>query len=301
MKNIQHSLNQLSVKLDRLTEEEIQRIIENIEGVTRKTIEFNFTLNLGQDKQWNCIENFSKIPVTTSKDNIVQIRLSESNFERPILSNHKSKNTCEVITSQTQLNIKRKGIDEKKINETSRQSERLANTRTESVTSKKFVKIQCLSAQEIEPSKNLESPNQCYESEIKPSNGSNFRKDISKLCVNTQKRNVWSDCKKTVDRSKLVEGAVVFAKQAGYSPWPARIVSLTKSRSSAIVEYLGYEHFTGSVKFNELVQLDDKSKDAIGYLIHFTLNVKRIRDFEQFQKAIIELKAVMGENERCSS
>lgn len=274
-----YSVKPLIVKLDRLSKEEIQRIIGNIEGGSRKTMEFNFSLKLDRNKQWKCVENFSKFPVTTSNDNIVKLRLAESNIERPKLSNIRRKNTCGIFPSEMQPSIKRKRIDESENVASSRQSERLATNRHESVTSKKIVQLEYPRVQVIEPSAN-----------------NNNGKNISELSVNTQKRKVWSDCKKFVDRSKLVEGAVVFAKQAGYSPWPGRIVSMTKSRSSAVVEYLGYGKYTGSVKFDELVQLDDNSKDAIGILIFFTLNARCIREFERFHRAIIELKLVMGEN-----
>lgn len=40
----------------------------------------------------------------------------------------------------------------------------------------------------------------------------------------------------------------MFAKQSGHSPWPSCILSINKSRTSAVVKYYGFNDFTGTVK-----------------------------------------------------
>lgn len=82
--------------------------------------------------------------------------------------------------------------------------------------------------------------------------------------------------------------------QNGYSPWPGKILAFTKTKSSAKIQYFGYNDFVGSVSAAQLVQLDDASLDAVGQLVHFILRTKCIRDYDQFCKAIRELQIVMG-------
>lgn len=117
---------------------------------------------------------------------------------------------------------------------------------------------------------------------------------VSEISIAMKKRNHWINCKKTVNKIKLDHGAIVFAKQAGYSPWPCKILKFNKSRSSATVEYFGFNNMTGTVKTQELVQIDDDSKEAIGSLITFTLQTKCIRDHESFGKAVRELEGSMN-------
>lgn len=115
---------------------------------------------------------------------------------------------------------------------------------------------------------------------------------VSEVCVSFKKRNLWQNCKKMANKAKLVENAIVFAKQVGYAPWPSKLV--TKNRSSATVMYYGFNNFTGSVKLNEIVQVDNESKEAIGELIIFTLKTKSIREFPCFLKAVREIQGAMG-------
>lgn len=117
---------------------------------------------------------------------------------------------------------------------------------------------------------------------------------ISEVNFATKKKTLWANCKKTINRSKLVDGAIIFAKQVGYSPWPCKIKKFTKNNKSATVEYLGYTNFIGTVKSVEMVQMDQHSQDAIGKLINFILVTKSIREFPEFSKAIQELRAVMN-------
>lgn len=116
---------------------------------------------------------------------------------------------------------------------------------------------------------------------------------ISELSVASQKRNLWEKCKKLYDDSKMVDGAMVFAKQSGYAPWPSTILHFNKSRSSAVVRYFGFEYFVGTVKRKEIVQMDEKSKDAIGSLILFTLKTKSIKEYDRFLKAVKEIRIFM--------
>lgn len=85
-----------------------------------------------------------------------------------------------------------------------------------------------------------------------------------------------------------MEGAFVFAKQTGYAPYPSTIVSINKSRTSAIVKYLRFCDFTGVVKINEIVQVDDDSMESISALVSFTLKTKGIKDFLRFERGIQE-------------
>lgn len=117
---------------------------------------------------------------------------------------------------------------------------------------------------------------------------------VSEVCVSFKKRNLKLNCKKLANKAKLVENAILFAKQAGYAPWSSRLINFTKNRSSATVMYYGFNNFTGSVKLNEIVQMYDESKEAIGELITFTLKSKSIREFPCFLKAVREIQGAMG-------
>lgn len=70
-------------------------------------------------------------------------------------------------------------------------------------------------------------------------------------------------------------------------------MSFTKTKSSAKIEYFGFNDFVGSVQAVQLVQLDEASIDAVGNLVQFTLKTKCIKDYAQFCKAIRELQLVM--------
>lgn len=115
-------------------------------------------------------------------------------------------------------------------------------------------------------------------------------------CLNhaTIKRNLWTECKRKLNHDKLIIGAIVFAKQTGYSPWPCKILSFTKNKTSAKVQYFGYNNLIGSVKCNEIVQLDYETSDDIGKLIHFCFSTKKIRDYCEFVKAINEIRCIMN-------
>lgn len=116
---------------------------------------------------------------------------------------------------------------------------------------------------------------------------------ISELGANVQKRILWNACKKKVYVSAVVEDALVFAKQAGYAPWPSKIITINKSRSSAVVKYYGYVNYRGTVKMKDIVQVDSSAMDEIGKLISFTLKSKAIKEFERFEKAIKEAFGAM--------
>lgn len=116
---------------------------------------------------------------------------------------------------------------------------------------------------------------------------------VSQLSVTTQKNHLWAACKKNTDKSKICEGSFVFGKQAGYAPWPGHIMSINKSRTSAIVKYCGFDDFKGTVKLNELVQVDDASVVSICALTSFTLKTKAIKEFDRFSRAIKEVQGSM--------
>lgn len=119
---------------------------------------------------------------------------------------------------------------------------------------------------------------------------------VSELGIFVQKKQLWADCKRQMKSSKLMEGAVVFAKQSGHSPWPSTIISINKSRSSACVKYFGFDDLIGTVKMNEIVELNDGSHEAVGKMIHFTIKTKSARDFVRYERAILEMKGSMGFN-----
>lgn len=116
--------------------------------------------------------------------------------------------------------------------------------------------------------------------------GSRTVDQVSSKKKNTQKRSLWFACKKMIKIESLVEGTHVFAKQNGYAPWPATISSINKSRTSAVVKYFGFEDYKGTVKFNELVQVDDDSINTIRNLVLFTLQTKSIKEFDRFEEAV---------------
>lgn len=111
---------------------------------------------------------------------------------------------------------------------------------------------------------------------------------ICELGASVQKKKLWDACKRKVDKSHLIEGAFVFAKQGGYAPWPSKILVLNKS--SSIVKYYGYVDSKGNVKNSEIVQVNTDSMEEIGALVEYTLKTKSIKDFERFNKAIKEDK-----------
>lgn len=81
--------------------------------------------------------------------------------------------------------------------------------------------------------------------------------------------------------------------QAGYAPWPSIILTFNKNKSTATVQYFGFEYYIGKIKCTELVQLDEDSKDAIGSLIGFTMENRCIREFGRFEKAVREIEHIM--------
>lgn len=116
---------------------------------------------------------------------------------------------------------------------------------------------------------------------------------FSEIGIAIQKRILWSNCKKLTNLSKLVINAKVFAKQTGHAPWPGQILEFTKNNTSALVMFYGFDKSIGTVKINELVQLDEETKPAIGELILFTYKTKSIRGFESFKDAIREMQGNM--------
>lgn len=116
---------------------------------------------------------------------------------------------------------------------------------------------------------------------------------VAEIGIAIQKKKLWGACKKTINKSMLIEGSVVFAKQAGYAPWPSTILTINKSRTSASVKYHGYENFRGTVKLNEIVQIDCISLEAIGALVNFTLETKSIKDFDRFNRGVREIQGAM--------
>lgn len=116
---------------------------------------------------------------------------------------------------------------------------------------------------------------------------------VSVISVETQKRNLWLNCKKIANKFVLIEGALVMAKQNGYPPWPSTIEFINKSRTSATVKYLGFSNLTGNIKLSEIVPIDMHSMETVGALINFTIKTPRIRDFGSFQKAVAEIDAIM--------
>lgn len=117
---------------------------------------------------------------------------------------------------------------------------------------------------------------------------------VSCLTHATIKRNLWTECKRKVDDKKLIIGAIVFAKQTGYSPWPCKILSFTKNKTSAKLQYFGYSSLIGSVKCNEIVQMDNETSEDIGKLIHFFLSTKSMREYHEFSKAIGEIRRIIN-------
>lgn len=118
-------------------------------------------------------------------------------------------------------------------------------------------------------------------------------KTLSEIGLATKKKTFWELCKKKSDGSKLFEGAIVFAKQKGYSPWPSRIIEISKNKKTAFVSYFGYNNLKGRVSITEVVQLDAESNFEIGDFVNSILVTKNIREFSEFSKAISEIRAVM--------
>lgn len=116
---------------------------------------------------------------------------------------------------------------------------------------------------------------------------------VAEIGTTTQKNKLWAACKRSLDKTALGIDSFVFAKQTGYAPWPSKIVSINKSGKSAIVQYYGFNNYIGSAKMDEIVQVNNKSKDAISALVVFTLRTKAIKEFARFEKAMKEVEGAM--------
>lgn len=292
------------MKLDRLSKSDIKRIINSFEETNFKsTISYNFSINSDESGQWKCTENDGKLIPVSLDNNTIQINLRENDhgtretnsvsdeisFEANIDSQpHEdaSLTTKDLISSEPVLTVDRCSgkLISTTLDNNSTQINLLGNVHntheTRSVSDEIMVEVN------IEP--------QPHE------NASSTTKDLvspEPLTVNrcsdaAKKRKLWEACKKKVNKEKLTVGAIAFAKQKGYSPWPCRIISFTKTRSSATVEYFGYNRLTGSVKLNEIVQIDEDTLDEIGSVIHFMTTSGNVRELKCFLKAINEFKMV---------
>lgn len=116
---------------------------------------------------------------------------------------------------------------------------------------------------------------------------------IAEIGTKIQKKQLWDACKKMRNKSAINENSVVFAKQSGYAPWPSTILSINKSGSSAIVKYYGFADYKGTVKINEIVQIDHGSVESIVALVQFTLKTKAIKEFARFERGVREIHGAM--------
>lgn len=112
------------------------------------------------------------------------------------------------------------------------------------------------------------------------------------LSFEAQKKFLWAQCKLKADKTMIVENSIVFAKQKGYSAWPAKVIE--RKKSSVLVEYIGYNNLKGTVKIEEAVQLNDESSEAIGIYIHFILSTKCIREHQLFGRGVMEIRRTMN-------
>lgn len=266
------SCKNLAVKVKNLSEENIQKIIDEVEN--RKT--FNFTIGLDENGSWECVNAEKKIPTFTSSDDTIQISFKQLNKE----------------TENDHLEVK---LPQNSFPKISEQPLEQILTRNEAKRRKYGEMVVSESSSEVSQKKKVASEicDQDLMGKNKPKQRKHGNMAISDCNNATKKRILWEECKKKVNVDELTEGAIVFGKQAGYSPWPCRILSITKTKSSSNVKYFGYEDLRGTVKFNELVQLSSTSTVEIGNLIKFTLTNKCIKEFDRFQKAINEIKLVM--------
>lgn len=83
----------------------------------------------------------------------------------------------------------------------------------------------------------------------------------------------------------LTQNQLVLAKMKSYSPWPAKILSFTKSRKSSHVYFYG-THNTGRVNEAELVNFEDAHDVIRLLLLRPNLN--------GFLKGILEVEYEMG-------
>lgn len=78
------------------------------------------------------------------------------------------------------------------------------------------------------------------------------------------------------------------------TPWPCKILSFTKNKTSAKVQYFGYNNLIGSVKCSEIVQMDGETCEDIGKLINFYFSTKSMREYREFSKAISEIRCIVN-------
>lgn len=68
------SCKNLTVRVENLSEENIQKIIDEVEN--RKT--FNFTISMHKNGSWECVDVEKKISTTTSSADTIQISFKQS-------------------------------------------------------------------------------------------------------------------------------------------------------------------------------------------------------------------------------
>lgn len=108
----------------------------------------------------------------------------------------------------------------------------------------------------IKPSIELDQFVEGDASPVKNKSNKNIAKTLNQLMNEN-----WVQTKREKKLSKVIleENDIVMAKMKGYSPWPGKIISFTKTRKSAQVYFYG-SHNKGSVEEAEIALFEDSHK-----------------------------------------
>lgn len=186
---------------------------------------------------------------------------STMNSKKPKTQSKVTKNSNHKFTKQLTINLKR--LTKKEIEEIIRDSERTTtfNFCVKSIGSNWVCEeatknVQIRSNRDRIELKFKKENTSTYDLRNRPQenhtkilvNNKPPNKAVSEIGFATHKNTLWELCKKRADDSKLFEGAIVFAKQKGYLPWPSKVLQISKNKKTAFVSYFGFKNLKGSVK-----------------------------------------------------
>lgn len=231
-------------------------MIKSLQSEKKIVENFNFSVRkvMSNSVRWQCQEKDGKVRAVTTNSNTIQIQIREE-FEK-----REDRKAVNKMSSVDQVKLKNKKTDgEASETETVKYELRQRNTKEKK----------------------------------KPILETNKVTTISNLTTTRQKQILWSDCKKKINKSAIKEGSIAFVKQKGYSAWPARILNFTKTRSSAQVQYFGFNNLKSTIKVNEIVQVDQDSMEAISKFTKFVIEKKCVREHSEFSKAILEIQYIV--------
>lgn len=100
----------------------------------------------------------------------------------------------------------------------------------------------------------------------------------------------WRKVKKENRNNEIHVGDIVLGKMKGFKPWPARVESFTKTKTSSTLYFFG-THNRGPVAVSELVAFNST---------HEVIRLMLLRiGLEGYHKGIIEAEKILGVPEDC--